>query len=490
MKRIIIYIIFITATYALKSQTWEFIPNSSFIPDKNTVFNSSEEWIPKALTIYNGYTVFGRSLHGVALVKDGKWTFWTPEYIKSRIINEEALDIIDFKCVNIYQINVDNNNNLWLMADRYLLKYNNDGFYCYYEFSDSNANNIQIESLNGMDINNDQVYVRVQNFYNTEKLQINVINCIVTEANQLKEISRFNADTSLLKFENFMMVIRKFHYDSKVNYLQYEPSIEYLTIYDSTFTPYSKKLFKYASRQADIFRNGSDTFYIIDRQFNIYKLVDTNFIEVDSSIKKIEEKYVLYPQYGIQIIMSLYTKSGFDGYTYFLPGPSKSIDRIIPSRIYKYKDSSNIEEIIIPKIPDLPEYIESSNYTVDSLGRIWIVYGNYGLYIYYPEGLGIDTDIEEEYYPRVWIWNLYPNPASESAKLEFHLTKDVKDECKIQIVDVRGNIIKEIKDKIEYDNINQEATVQFSTSEIATGVYYVLISTSKSKKLRQLQVIR
>lgn len=490
MKKLIIYIIIICAFYTLKSQTWEFIPNSSFIPDKKTVFNSAEEWIPKAVTIYNGYTVIGRSLHGVALVKDGKWSFWTPEYIKSKVINKEAFEFIDFTRVNVYQINNDNSNNLWLMTDRYLLKYNNEGFYCYYNFTDSSGNKIQIESLNGMDINNKNVYVRIQNFNNAEKLQMNVINCSVSETNQLKEISRFNSEASLLQFENFMQVIRNYYYDSKKNYVQCVPSSEYVTIYDSIYTPYSKKLSKYASRQVDLYRRANDTFFVIDQQFNIYKLVDTNFIEIDTTIKKIEEKYTNYPQYGIPLIQTLNTKSGFDGYTYFLPGPSKNIDIIIPSRIYKYKDSTNIKEIIIPKIPDLPEYIEISNYAVDSLGRIWVVYGNYGLYIYYPEGLGIDTDIEEEYYPRVWIWNLYPNPANESAKLEFHLTKDVKDECKIQIVDVLGNIIKDIKDKIEYDFNNQEATVQFSTSEIATGVYYVLITTSKSRKLRQLQVIR
>ena len=85
---------------------------------------------------------------------------------------------------------------------------------------------------------------------------------------------------------------------------------------------------------------------------------------------------------------------------------------------------------------------------------------------------------------------LFPNPAQETARIEFHLTRDVKNECKIQIIDVMGNIVKDIKEKLEYDEQSQEAVINFSTSDIVTGTYYVIISSGKSKKLKQLLIVR
>jgi hypothetical protein len=490
-NQLLIFFVFICAIQIASSQTWEFIPNSEFVIAKSTLFSNYEPWIPTDMVCYNGNIVISRSLYGVAIYKDRKWTYWTPAFIKSHIINEDVLNKIKFNYANIYQLRVDADNNLWLLADNYLLKYNSEGFYCYNTYLDSNNNINDIETLNGINIANNTVYLKVIGYDKTNPMNLQVLNCKINQNNQIEEIYSFkysNEDIS----QRFQNQIYEFYYDSLGNFTKDNFGVTF-SIADSLMnfeTINFQDLFGYYHYQniADVFKHRNDTIFVIDNQFVIGKLLNRKPIGYDSVINKIEMKYSNNPTQAVNTINSIETKSDINGNLYFLPYSSESL--LDGARIYKYKGYNNAEEILIPNLPGQTSAMPASNFAIDSLGRIWLIYSDYGIYIYYPAGLGVDNEINVEYYPRIWIWNLYPNPANETARVEFHLTRDVKDECKIQIIDVMGNIIKEIKNQIEYDFTQQEAIVNFSTADIACGIYYVSISSSKSRKLRQLQIIR
>ena len=487
----IIFFVLIVSAYNSYSQTWEFIPNTEFVNTKSTLFNDFESWIPTDMICYNGYIVISRSLNGVAFYKNRKWTYWTPDYIKSNIINKEILNKINFKYANIYQLKVDADNNLWLLSDSYLLKYNSDGFYCYNTYLDSNNNVNDIETINGIDIANNTVYVKIIAYDKTNPMNLNVLNCKINDNNQIKAIYSFEYDSKDIPVR-FQKDIDEFYYDSFGNFANDTYGTTF-RIADSLMNYQQisfQDLFGYNKYQSitDVFKLRNDTMFVTDNQFIIGKLYNKIPMGSDSIINKFELKYSINPNHGINSILKCETKSDVNGNLYFLPFSVENMSD--GARIYKYKGFNDAEEILIPNLPGQTSPIPASNFAVDSLGRIWFIYADYGIYIYYPKGLGIESEINIEYYPRIWIWNLYPNPASETARIEFHLTKDIKDECKIQIIDVSGNIIKEIKDKLEYNYSEQEAYVSFSTADIACGIYYICISSSKSRKLKQLQIVR
>ena len=486
-KAILIVSLLVLSSFTAISQIWEFIPNSEFIPVKNSIFNNNEEWLPKDIIFNNGFTIITRSLYGVALYKDRKWTYWSPEYIKEHIINTDALNYLDFKYINIYKALADSQGNLWLMADSYLLKYNSDGFYCYYQYKDTNNNVHRISTINGINIQNEYVSVKV--LYYEEKdgmIKLNKTNCKINSNNEIEVIYNY-PDLYILSCSKIYPYIT----DSFNN--TYQTSNNIIRIIDTNGIVENLQL--YPADQPKIAAvntlNRNDTIIIQNNKLVLSKVYKNNIFSIDSTIRNLEN--ILHANTSLALdwyIQTSLSTVGMDGDLYYMPNANEDIADSIPTRIFQYKSENNATDILIPVIPGQTTKIPASNFAVDSLGRIWIIYADYGIYIYYPEGLGIENEISVDYYPRIWIWKLFPNPAQETARIEFHLTRDVKNECKIQIIDVMGNVVKDIKEKLEYNEQSQEAVINFSTSDIATGTYYVTISSGKSKKLKQLQIVR
>ncbi len=239
----------------------------------------------------------------------------------------------------------------------------------------------------------------------------------------------------------------------------------------------------------------SDTLVFLKQGLVIDKYYDKDLICQDSIIYQLElerkssfgvEKYPLN-----NVVIN--STSDLENNTYYLQTyeREKKDGKLIQHdpRIYKYSSQGNASFIDIPLLPGDSTYYAPDDFAADADGNIVVVYFDKGIYYYTPPApSGVENT--EQILPGAWIWNLFPNPASNRAKIEFHLSREASAHAQITINDIRGTVIKDISHEIEYDAVRQEAVIDFSVADIPSGNYYILISAGNSKKLKRFIVNR
>lgn len=77
---------------------------------------------------------------------------------------------------------------------------------------------------------------------------------------------------------------------------------------------------------------------------------------------------------------------------------------------------------------------------------------------------------------------VYPNPARENITIEFAVAK--AEELKIQLTDVTGKVVQEIYS----GNVSGNFNYQFSSSDLASGIYLLKINTDSGTEIRRIVI--
>jgi len=84
---------------------------------------------------------------------------------------------------------------------------------------------------------------------------------------------------------------------------------------------------------------------------------------------------------------------------------------------------------------------------------------------------------------RITVSNIYPNPASESAQVDYQITGSVN-EAKLVLLNVLGSPIA------EYDMQQNDRKVHVATRELATGYYFYQLSVDGKKVATKKLLVR
>ncbi len=121
----------------------------------------------------------------------------------------------------------------------------------------------------------------------------------------------------------------------------------------------------------------------------------------------------------------------------------------------------------------------------DYQGRLWLVRGNY-LVIFDPNDVdAVEAEIIEGL-PDVWVRKLYPNPATEFARLEFFLDTDVSEQFTAGLYNYFGYKVMDLKPYFSYEPKSASGVIQFPVRGIPPGLYFVTLSAGNSHYARKL----
>jgi len=94
----------------------------------------------------------------------------------------------------------------------------------------------------------------------------------------------------------------------------------------------------------------------------------------------------------------------------------------------------------------------------------------------------IDNPITES---TVELQQNFPNPFSNSTKVQFSLNKNSK--VILQVKDIQGNTVLEI-----VDDVKSEGNYSFdiNTENLSSGIYYLTLDTDKEHFVKQMILVR
>jgi hypothetical protein len=80
---------------------------------------------------------------------------------------------------------------------------------------------------------------------------------------------------------------------------------------------------------------------------------------------------------------------------------------------------------------------------------------------------------------------MYPNPTQNEVNLNFSITEET--EMVINIVDLTGKVLKQIDNNLFNTGTHQ---IQFSTTDLANGMYFVRMESEKGTKTIRLVIVK
>ncbi len=109
--------------------------------------------------------------------------------------------------------------------------------------------------------------------------------------------------------------------------------------------------------------------------------------------------------------------------------------------------------------------------------------GKYGNEFYLDDLNITGTNVGVNEFSSVTYFDLFPNPSQENSSVKLSLKKNEK--VKITMTDLNGRVVKEIANEMfaEGDHV-----VDFSTSELASGLYIITVDDGNVKQVKKLAV--
>ncbi len=129
---------------------------------------------------------------------------------------------------------------------------------------------------------------------------------------------------------------------------------------------------------------------------------------------------------------------------------------------------------------------EYFDFQIDYQGRIWIVRRNGLIYIFDPNDVdAVEGEIIEGL-PDVWVRKLYPNPATEFARIEFFLHPDFSEQFTAGLYNYFGYKVMDLKPYFSYEPKSASGVIQFPVRGLPPGLYFVTLSAGNSHYARKL----
>ena len=484
MKQIFKFIILMIISHnSILADTWEFINNEDFVPSaQNSLFLEKQSWKVKNITADNGQLICSNLIYGLAIYENKVWKYYTPEFIFKNLYNPDELTGFDLSYINIRKTKYSPDGSLWLLADKYILKYDGNKFYVYASYKQNNGEIINLYQNYGMAISEDNKIVVEAGYFKNENDTMKLfISMFSIENNNLVETFKTNNSDYYYLPTIFALNNGNIITINRDSLKEYSPAGEVVKRLSS------KQILPLVSGTNpsiiyDAIQLENDTVLIISNELKTGKYYEQKYT-IDSVFRAEENNYrkPVINAYYWNFEQRVFLKKKNNNEIYVCASDS--------NRIFYKNTAGEIITIFIPPLPGKSSVTRSDLMAIDTLGRIWLLYKDYGIYVFYPYIADV-KEINEGIFPDVWIWSLYPNPANDKALVKFFLDKSVASSVEAEVIDLLGNKIKDISKFVKYDIYSQEAQIEFSTESIPTGTYFVCINAGKSKKLKQLQIVR
>jgi len=482
MKKLIILFL-ITFSSELFSQTWDFLYKEDFLI-YNETFESYGKMNCKQMFIRGDSTyIFRVNSDTLLMIYDQSKKKWFYKSRRDLLVNNIIKDSIykELKKSNVYYIAIDNEKNIWLSIGNSILKIKSDtivNFTQYFDNIRKKYYKIDRTSQKTFDIKidkNGDVWLLAQFFvlYN-DTTYFNYYALCKYKNNRLetmfdRQLDRFYFDRKNKIWCCFGDSVFIYENDIQINQFStsdFPDGYGYLkdVVFDSKNTMYALNTNSYLYiYDGEIFKTDK---YMHDIEWNsgTHEDLSSSWLSVDSSD-------------NIWLIGSM------------------------TCNLYKLDSSANWSLIEIPKFSTtIDDWCYKSLIQCDNKNNIWIsaqsyYYGfgvnNYGIYIFNPD---TTTEVVEQGdfsingLPDVWLFNLYPNPATQNVTVEFFLDRYVVEQLDARLFIVMGMEVKYIKEDFYYDSYNMKATLKFSVAGIPRGGYIVSIRAGRSHKFWMLMV--
>ncbi len=144
----------------------------------------------------------------------------------------------------------------------------------------------------------------------------------------------------------------------------------------------------------------------------------------------------------------------------------------------------------LPVISDISGYKETSsgdNYIFVISDTATFYYQWYNEQWYPLSNAGLNIKKNNEYNGNLLNVKNYPNPAKNNSIIEYTLPKGFNDVVNIAIFDQKGNFVKEIVNKKQYQG---KHTVNLKLNNLKPGIYFYEISCKNFKQAKQIIIIK
>ncbi len=482
MKKLIILFL-ITFTTELFPQTWDFLYKEDFLV-YNETFESYGKMNCKQMFIRGDSTyIFRVNSDTLLMIYDQSKKKWFYKSRRDLLVNNTNKDSIykEHKKSNVYYIAIDNEKNIWLSIGNSILQIKSDtivNFTQYFDNIRKKYYKIDRTSQKTFDIKvdiNGDIWLLAQFFvlYN-DTTYFNYYALCKFKNNRLetmfdRQINRFYIDRmnkiwccfgdSVFIYENDIQINQFSTYDFPNGYGYLKD-----VVFDSKNTMYALNTNSYLYIYDGENFKSDKYMHDIEWYSGTHEDLSSSWLSVDSSD-------------NIWLIGSM------------------------TCNLYKLASSANWSLIEIPKFSTaVDDWCYKSLIQCDNYNNIWIsaqsnYYGfgvnNYGIYIFNPDtttGVVEQGDFSINGLPDVWLFNLYPNPATQNVTVEFFLDNSVVEQLDARLFNVMGMEVKNIKEDFDYDSYNMKATLKFSVAGIPRGGHIVSVKAGRSHKFWMLMV--
>ncbi len=130
----------------------------------------------------------------------------------------------------------------------------------------------------------------------------------------------------------------------------------------------------------------------------------------------------------------------------------------------------------------------------DDKGKIWIT-GSKGEYlgkavVYDPYSQTTSVEEYASYLPTLHPKEVFPNPASGKVTAKFWGINRYVNSMNVGLYNSNGVKLKDLDEYVVYDKSTEKGSIEFSVSDLPSGVYYLLYTAKEIKKLQGLIINR
>ena len=167
--------------------------------------------------------------------------------------------------------------------------------------------------------------------------------------------------------------------------------------------------------------------------------------------------------------------------------------------LFGYIDNAGISDSLFIRHlnGDLAAFHIPGNYErmfFDDKGKIWIT-GSKGEYlgkavVYDPYSQTTSVEEYASYLPTLHPKEVLPNPASGKVTAKFWGINRYVNSMNVGLYNSNGVKLKDLDEYVVYDKYTEKGSIEFSVSDLPSGVYYLLYTAKEIKKLQGLIINR
>lgn len=486
MKKTILF--FVLFCSSLTASEWKFIPFPSELPtDYQSSIHSRKDMLITNTSFYKSKIAIGNKFDGFTIYTGKEWKFFTPKTIRGLIENKEVLDSLNLNTITMHIAGEDSSKRLWLNNYCAMFRYIDtpEKIKVYDKFRCKNGKQVRPYYINTSFINDGEVYCRAFYADTVESPDYILGKYFIYDSTNDEFVEKYEMESELKIYDiKHSVICKDGHIYNYGNLIYFDPNGY---IYVPVVSPNIIKLendtiLKSIGPYIAIYYNGS--LVNLDSTFKDYKKTLNYFG------KPLGMEYKT--KYWSYLDRNIYTycvrDSFYAGYPDYDPTHWVAASNLIIKQNYDSKACDTISVPYIFKFDNVSFF--ANEFRLNSKGMMALIYYGAGIYLFDPSSSKVEDDDDLIFVVGVSIDKMYPNPTSDKCHIDFFLNRLHSSNIKVQISDIKGNILKDISSNIKYNSTIQRASLDFSVEDLPQGNYYVLFTTNKNKQMRGLLILK